>query len=410
MNPSTDSIKNENRRTYEDLFSLPIEDKLPLLNKQIAYARANSSFYSYLPDAPLKSLDDFKSIPTISCKNLQEHLDEMTCTPPWKIKRMVTLMTSGSTAEPKRLAFSEDDLEGTVEFFCHGMHCLCDCGDSVAIFMPGSNPDGLCDLLSRGIARFGGKPLVYGIVHDFSDATEFLLKNQPAVLVGFPVQIRQLALMLPDYRPKCVLLSADYCAQSAIATIEKYWKCRAFVHYGITESGLGCAVETPAEEGMIPRGDVLLGVSEDGELLLTTLKMEALPLIRYRTGDLAAIREDGNLIRVMGRIDEIKGRVSITLLDEILLAKDEILNYEAELNGSTLEIRILGRKGCCLDGLFSCWRTELSERLNNRRERECQTERQTERQIESKIEADEVRINLYAVEEICFTGKRLIRD
>ncbi|MCQ2501483.1 MAG: hypothetical protein MJ117_09080, partial [Lachnospiraceae bacterium] len=408
------------KRSYEDLFSIPIEEKISLLNQQIAYARENSSFYSYLPEKPLESLEDLKMIPTISCADLLESLDEMTCTPPWKIKRMVTLMTSGSTAAPKRLAFSERDLEGTVEFFHHGMHCLCETGESVGIFMPGSNPDGLSDLLSRAVLRFGAKPCVYGIIRDFEDAIRFCRERQLAVLVGFPVQIRQLALMMPDFRPRCVLLSADYCAKSAIATIEKYWECRAFVHYGITESGLGCAVETPLEEGMIPRSDVLLEVSDEGELLLTTLKREALPLIRYRTGDLAEIREDGNLVRVFGRIDERNGRVSITQLDEILLGFDEILNYEAVLCGSKLMVRILVREDVDTGVLDreegECEESRVSEGVTCKesliREKVAYEEslmREVQEKFLGELRMEELAVMVETVDEIAFTGKRFVR-
>ena len=41
---------------------------------------------------------------------------------------------------------------------------------------------------------------------------------------------------------------------------------------------------------------------QPGELVLTTLRREAMPLIRYRTGDLALMDAEGRLTRVFGRI------------------------------------------------------------------------------------------------------------
>lgn len=385
---------------FEEQFSLPLEEKLLLLNEQIAYARANSSFYSYLPSQPLQSLEEMKGIPEISCADLIAHADQMTCTPPWKVKRMVTLMTSGSTAAPKRLAFTEADIEATVDFFHHGMHCLCETGETAAIFMPGTNPDGLCDILSRGLRRFGAIPSVYGIINDFEDAKGFVLETCPAVLVGFPVQLRQLALTCPELRPGCVLLSADYCAESVIQTIEKIWHCRAFVHYGITESGLGCAVETPAEQGMIPRKDVLLEVNEKGEILLTTLKREALPLIRYNTGDLGILGEDGNLMKVLGRKQELERRVSITSLDEYLLGFDWIMDYEAYLLDDRLNIRILENNDLSVvysgieEKRYDVLQKKLTSILNARLE---------------DMGQDPIKVNIEKTEVIPFTGKRLIK-
>lgn len=126
-----------------------MEETLQKLNEQIAYARANSSFYKYLPAEPLSSIEELKHLPLMTASDLVEHGKKILCCPVSQIRRMVTMQTSGTTGAPKRLAFTERDLEDTVEFFREGMHLLCDTGDTVMIFMPGKNPDGLCDLLSR---------------------------------------------------------------------------------------------------------------------------------------------------------------------------------------------------------------------------------------------------------------------
>ena len=141
----------------------------------------------------------------------------------------------------------------------------------------------------------------------------------------------RLALLHPELRPKRVLLSADYCAPAVINTIERRWCCEVYVHYGLTESGLGCAVETPERIGMIPRSDILLETLPDGELVLTTLRREAMPLIRYRTGDLGELTSDGILTRVSGRKQEKAKPVSIMELDNILFACDSIFDYSAFL-------------------------------------------------------------------------------
>ena len=78
------------------------------------------------------------------------------------------------------------------------------------------------------------------------------------------------------------------------------WGCLVYEHYGLTESGLGCAVETPLGQGMRCREDILLEV-EQGQILLTTLQREALPLIRYQTGDLGELLPNGNLKKSAGK-------------------------------------------------------------------------------------------------------------
>lgn len=316
-------------------------EKLELLNRQITYARNNCKFYAALPAAPLETLADLKNLPFTTAQDLVLHGKDMLCCSAKEVKRMVTMQTSGTTAAPKRLAFTQTDLEQTVDFFHWGMHALCDTGDKVAIFMPGRQPDGLCDLLSRGLARFGAVPLVYGIIENYRDAADFCLREKPGVLVGIPAQIRRLALTAPDIRPQRVLLSADYISPALKDTLARIWGCEVYEHFGMTETGLGCAVETPLRQGMLCRRDIWLELVED-EIVLTTLNRQAMPLIRYRTGDLGRMLPNGNLAAVLGRKAERNRALSITKLDDILFGLDEILDYRATLQGNKLTAILLG--------------------------------------------------------------------
>lgn len=54
----------------------------------------------------------------------------------------------------------------------------------------------------------------------------------------------------------------------------------------MTESGYGLAVQTEPGGPMRLRQDALLETLPDGELVLTALDREAMPMLRYRTGDL----------------------------------------------------------------------------------------------------------------------------
>ncbi len=321
---------------------MDMDKTLTLLNRQIAYARANAPFYRYLPVQPLQSLDELARLPLTSARDIALHGRYMLCCSPASVRRMVTMRTSGTTGAPKRLAFTDADLEDTVGFFCRGMNLLCSAGDTVGIFMPGHNPDGLCDLLSRGIERFGGIPAVFGPIADYIAAAAFCRQRRPRVLVGVPAQMRRLALTAPDLRPARVLVSADYAAPAVIETLERVWGCEALVHFGMTESGLGCAVETPARDGMHIRGGILLETLPDGELVLTTLRREGMPLIRYRTGDAASLLPNGNLGAVYGRMDELRSPVSAPALDRILFAQDAVLDYSAALCENRLTVRAAG--------------------------------------------------------------------
>lgn len=96
--------------------------------------------------------------------------------------------------------------------------------------------------------------------------------------------------------------------------------------------------------------------SEEGELVLTTLNREAMPILRYRTGDLTHIYPDPcRCGRVHRRISRIKGRVDDMFIlrgvnifpsevERILMGLPEVgRNYQIvlERHGGLEEMRVI---------------------------------------------------------------------
>jgi phenylacetate-coenzyme A ligase PaaK-like adenylate-forming protein len=96
---------------------------------------------------------------------------------------------------------------------------------------------------------------------------------------------------------RTVLLSAEYVSDDRCALIERAWHCKVFEHYGMTEMGLGGAMACETRSGYHPReADLLFEIVDPktgapapdgayGEMVFTTLTRQAMPFIRYRTGD-----------------------------------------------------------------------------------------------------------------------------
>ena len=283
-----------------------------------------------------------------------------------EIKRIVTLRTSGSTGKAKRLFFTAGDLERTVEFFREGMGHICRPGDRVAACIGSRSPDGLGRLLEEGLRRLGAEPLLLGAVEDYGETAEALRAFRPHTIVGLPVQVRRLCLLAPELGPRTVLLSGDYLAESLRGTLAQIWGCAVFDHYGLTESGLGFAVQCPALEGrhvrcdelaveiVEPGTDRVLPPGEWGEIVFSTLQREAMPLTRYRTGDygrlLPGVCPCGftgqRLDRVLGRLTERGKPVSVYTLDEALLGWDGVYDYASSLKGGRLKLRLDLAEGC----------------------------------------------------------------
>jgi phenylacetate-coenzyme A ligase PaaK-like adenylate-forming protein len=88
-------------------------------------------------------------------------------------------------------------------------------------------------------------------------------------------------------------------SDECVELIERAWGCEVFEHYGMTEMGLGGAMACEAHDGYHPReADLLFEIvdprtgaplpdGEYGEIVFTTLTRTAMPLVRYRTGDMS---------------------------------------------------------------------------------------------------------------------------
>ena len=342
--------------------------QLDKLNIQLAYAAERSRFYREKlagVDLPLKTLADLQRLPFTTAQDIAGHGAEMVCGGAGLVSRIVTIHSTGTGGAPKRLFFSEADLKRTEDFFTVGMRYMCDAGDRVMIFMPADSENGIGQLLVRGLTEIGVIPAVYGLISDFTDAAAALRQCKYHTVIGVPSQMRKLALLAPDIRPVNVLLSADYLSDATRETICRVWDCEVFAHYGLTETGYGCAVECPAHDGQHIRHDELLieivgpewtgpapGIAMEeagwGEVVVTTLRREAMPLIRYRTGDLGRLiqgkcacgSELPKLDKVRGRLQELRHSINIYRMDELLLRRDDVLDYQAVMAEDRLTVTL----------------------------------------------------------------------
>ncbi|MEW6185091.1 MAG: phenylacetate--CoA ligase, partial [Thermodesulfobacteriota bacterium] len=133
-----------------------------------------------------------------------------------------------------------------------------------------------------------------------------------------------------DTQIEMAFLGAEPHTEKMRKKIEALYGFKAFNSYGLSEmNGPGVAFECPCQEGMHiwedhflveiidPRTLSPLPDGQEGELVLTALKKEGMPLIRYRTKDLTRILpQPCPCGRTHRRIDRIKGRT-----DDMMILK-----------------------------------------------------------------------------------------
>lgn len=299
--------------------------QLKALRTTISRAREHSPWYRNLfTDLPLpNALEELKIYPLTSSRDLARAPLNFLCVSQDYIERVVTLRTSGTSGPPKRLFFTRQDLEHTVDFFDYGMRTMTQPGWPVLILMPGPKPASIGDLLSRGLARFGAKPVLCRPDTPPSDLIRQIRALNIRTIVSPPMILDRL-LNHPDVRNladnslETVLVSSDATSRPLRSRIETSLQCRVFDHWGMTESGYGGAVECLAHQGYHLRElDLFIEIidpvttnpvpdGKPGEIVITTLTRTGMPLIRYRTGDLSSIIPGpcpcGSAIRRLGPI------------------------------------------------------------------------------------------------------------
>lgn len=319
-----DTLTRENLEEYQ----------LFMLRQTLEYAHNHSVFYTkhlnwLNPKEDIKTLVDFSRIPFTTPDMLKEKGQQMICVPQSQISRIVTLDTTGSTGEPKRIFFTEEDQELTMDYFHYGLRVMVNPDDTFLILLPCQTPGSVGDLIRRGLERDGVNVIPFGFPHPDQSQDEQVIniieKENVTSLVGTPTTVARLANKSADDSKRIslrtALLSAEFVSQENVDIIENNWNAEVFEHYGMTETGLGGAMACSAHKGYHPReADLFFEIIDPvtgeilpegqwGEIVFTTLTRKGMPLIRYRTGDISRwIPGDCTCGSILKRLDRVLDR------------------------------------------------------------------------------------------------------
>ena len=181
------------------------------------------------------------------------------------------------------------------------------------------------------------------------------LKSTPSYALNLAATLQEMGLSASDLTLEVGLFGAEPWTEAMRPAIERGLGLRAVNDYGLSEIiGPGVSAECiEVRNGMHIQEDHFLAevvdpttgkpvpAGQQGELVLTTLTKEALPLLRYRTGDLSSLdfapcecgRTHARMSAVNGRLDDmliIRGvNLYPTEVERVLLGFDDVgPNYQ----------------------------------------------------------------------------------
>ncbi len=349
--------------TRENIEAIQLEK----LNRLLSREADRGGFYRGLPER-IGSLAELSSLPFTTEEDLARHPGGLLLCSQAEVQRVLSDATSGTTGAAKRVFYTEGDLENTVQLYMAGLGELIFPGSVTMICFSFSGPFGLGELISEAITRLGATPLKLGCALSYGEYAAVMEKEKPDTFVGMPVQLLSILRACGRHSVQRALVSGDACPKSIMRGCESLLSSRLFPHYGSREMGMAGAICCSAHEGMHLRENHIIAeiVDEDGrglpwgewgELVITTIGMEAMPLIRYRTGDITRFFSDpcpcGSETL---RLDTVKRKksgtpmpaasfssslLSASDLDEILFADECIVDCRYDLLCNELSVQAL---------------------------------------------------------------------
>lgn len=307
-----------------------------LLRKDIAYLATNSPYYKRVFSAynispsDIQTIDDLQRLPFTEKKDLQIYNDDFLCCPKAKIVDYIT--TSGTLGDPVTFGCSEKDLQRLAYNEMKSFACA------------GLRPGNILQLMTTmdkrfmaGLAYFLGiRKLGASIIRVGNGIPELqwdtIKRLRPDTIMCVPSFILHLIDYAEqhgiNYRQSSVrriigigegLREQDFSLNLLGRRIKEKWDVELFATYSSTEMGATFS-ECPYGQGghVHPELIIVEIVDEDGlpvpdgkvgEIVVTTLGVEAMPLLRFRTGDMAAkIVEPCRCGRNSFRLTPIVGR------------------------------------------------------------------------------------------------------
>ncbi|MEY7851991.1 phenylacetate--CoA ligase PaaK [Natrarchaeobius sp. A-rgal3] len=327
------------------------------LRETVTRAYENVPFYrERLDDAgvdpdDVEGVDDLEALPfTTKADFRAEYPDGLFAVDDADVRRIHA--SSGTTGKPKIVAYTEADLDVWSEVVAR---CLVasgvEPGDTVQnAYGYGLFTGGLG--LHYGIEELGATVIPIGggatqrQVELLEDLEGDALCCTPSYSLYLAETAAEMGVDVRDLPVSTIIFGAEPCTDPMREEIEERLGVTGIDIYGLSEIiGPGVSNEChEAQNGLHvwedhfypevidPESGEVLPEGEEGELVLTTLTKAALPVLRYRTGDLTSLTsEPCECGRTMVRMDNVTGRA-----DDLIVVRGVNL-YPSQIEDVVLE-------------------------------------------------------------------------
>ncbi|MBR4735724.1 MAG: AMP-binding protein [Bacteroidales bacterium] len=306
------------------------------LKDALEYLQAHSKYYQrlfrkcHIDISRIKTIEDLKAIPFTEKKDLQLFNEEFLCVPKEKIIDYIT--TSGTMGDPVTFGCTDKDLQRLAlnekkSFACAGL-----------------GPESIVQLMvtldkrfMAGMAYFLGlRELGAGVIRVGNGIPELqwdsIQRLKPDTIMCVPSFILRLIQWAEDhgidYKNSSIkriigigegMREQDFSLNLLGRRIKEKWDVELYATYSSTEMSAtfsecpyGCGGHVHPEliiVEIIGEDNLPVKDGEVGEIVITTLGVEGMPLLRFRTGDMAAkITEPCKCGRNSYRLTPIVGR------------------------------------------------------------------------------------------------------
>jgi phenylacetate-CoA ligase len=340
------------------------------LKEMLVYISKNSPFYkelfskSNIDITNIKSIADLPSLPTTTKDDLQKQNNDFLCVPRGKVAEYTS--TSGTLGSPVTIALTEKDLQRLALNEYNSFLCADGSKDDTYQLMLTLDRQFMAGIayymgirkIGAGLIRLGpGVP---------SMQWETILRLKPTAIVAVPSFILKLIQYAKDAgidvnqtsvkKAICIgenIRNTDFSLNILGKKITGDWNIKLYSTYASTEMQTAFTECGQGRGGhyqpdlmileLLDENNEPVGPDTPGEVTITTLGVEGMPLLRYKTGDIcrynnepcACGRHTLRLSPLMGRKKQMIKFKGTTLyppaLFDLLNEMDEVLDFVIEV-------------------------------------------------------------------------------